>query len=281
MVIAAHNAAETIGEQLDALCAQDWARPWEIVVVDNGSTDTTAQIVRDRADRCEWLRLVTASDGQGPAYARNVGTAAATGSAIAYCDADDVVVAGWVAAMGEGLRQHEFVSGPVELDELNPAWLAGSRGTTGTEGVAVFEGVFPFASSCNLGLRRARFEQMTGFDEALHVGEDIDLSMRLHLAGVPLAFLAGAVVHYRYRPTLASTFHRGVAYGAAAPALSARWRARSGRSVEPRSWFRPWLWLVRHVPLLVRREGAARWLWVAGQSTGRVLGSLRVRRDGR
>jgi glycosyltransferase involved in cell wall biosynthesis len=279
VVIAARDAAATLGEQLRALAAQDWDGTWEVLLVDNGSTDATRAIVEEAAGRWPALRLVVATGGVGPAYARNVGARVATGRSLAFCDADDVVAPGWIAAIGTALRTEEFVCGPVDIVTLNPPWLAESRGTTGTTAAAVFEGRFPFASSCNLGIRRSRFLDANGFDEDLFAGEDIDLSMRLHCAGITLAYVPGALVRYRYRPTLRSTFDRAVAYGRVRPLISERWRARS-RGADASRWrgVRNYAWLVRHAPLLASRAGRARWLWVAGQLLGTVLGSRRVHR---
>lgn len=278
VVIAARDAEATLGEQLDALTSQAWDGAWEVLVVDNGSTDATRAMVETAARTWTSLRLVVATDGVGPAYARNVGARVASGRALAFCDADDVVAPGWIAAMGTALSTATFVCGPVDLDALNPAWLAASRGSTGTTEAAVFEGRFPFASSCNLGIDRAVFLDARGFDEDLMVGEDIDLSMRLHCAGVDLAFVPAALVHYRYRPTLASTFDRAVAYGAARPLIAERWRARTGDEVARTRGLRNWAWLVRHADLLRSRAGRARWLWVAGQLLGTLRGSCQVRR---
>ena len=125
VVIAAYDAADTLGEQLDALVDQEWSGGWEIVVVDNASTDATPDLVRAVAVEHPRVRLVRAVDGRGPAYARNAGARAAAGVALAFCDADDVVAPGWVAAMGAALAEHEFVCGPVELARLNPTWLVG------------------------------------------------------------------------------------------------------------------------------------------------------------
>ena len=278
VVIAARDAAATLGEQLDALAAQEWDGTWDVLVVDNGSTDATPALVEAAAASWPALHLLVATDGVGPAYARNVGARGATGRALAFCDADDVVAPGWVAAMGTALGTTAFACGPVDLEALNPAWLAASRGTTGTTAAAEFEGRFPFASSCNLGIDRTVFLDARGFDEDLQVGEDIDLSMRLHCAGVDLAFVPGAVVRYRYRPTLASTFDRAVAYGMARPLIAERWRARSGDEVPRTRGLRNWAWLVRHAGLLGTRAGRARWLWVAGQLLGTLRGARRVRR---
>ena len=279
VVIAARDAAATIEEQLAALAAQVWDGEWEVLVVDNGSTDATRDIVRAAAARWPSLHLVAATDGVGPAYARNAGGRVATGRSLAFCDADDVVAPGWVAAMGEALRADEFTCGPIDIVTLNPPWLAGSRGTTGTQAAAIFEDRFPFASSCNMGIRRARFLDANGFDEDLFAGEDVDLSMRLFCAGIPLAYVPDALVRYRYRPTLRSTYDRAVAYGRARPLIAERWRGRrGGEDVSRFRGLRNYGWLVRHAPLLASQAGRARWLWVAGQLVGTVSGSRRVRR---
>ena len=230
------------------------------------------------ADGWPRLRIVDAPPGGGPGSARNVGAAAAAGSALAFCDADDVVAPGWVAAMGDALRHHEFVTGPLELDRLNPTWLVESRGRSFADRRPVYEGIFPYASSCNLGVRRPVFERAGGFDAAWRVGEDIELSMRLWLSGIVLHFEPGAVVHYRYRPTLRSTYRQARSYGRVRPLLAERLR-RAGRPAPNRSaGLRNWAWLVRHVLLLAGRPGRAKWLWVAGQRVGSLEGSWRVRR---
>jgi glycosyltransferase involved in cell wall biosynthesis len=94
VVIPARNAADTIGVQLESLVRQRFDRPWEVVVVDNGSTDGTRAAVESFADRLPGLRIVDASERQGIGYARNRGVEAACGRLIAYCDADDAVSEG-------------------------------------------------------------------------------------------------------------------------------------------------------------------------------------------
>jgi len=279
VVIAARDAAGTIREQLAALAGQAWAGAWEVVVVDNGSTDATRDIVAAVAAGWPALRLVDATGGVGPAYARNAGARVAAGRSLSFCDADDVVAPGWVAARGEALRVDEFTCGPIDIVALNPPWLAGSRGTTGTTAAAIFEDRFPFASSCNMGVRRARFLEANGFDEDLFAGEDVDLSMRLFCAGVPLTYVPDALVRYRFRPTQRATFDQAVAYGRVRPLIAERWRARRrGEDVSRWRGVRNYAWLIRHAPLLGSRAGRARWLWVAGQLVGTAAGSRRVRR---
>ena len=76
VVIPAHNAAETLGAQLDAVCAQA-APDAEIIVVDNASTDGTAALVDARAATDPRVRRLVATNGRGPSYARNAGVEAA------------------------------------------------------------------------------------------------------------------------------------------------------------------------------------------------------------
>ena len=279
VVVPARNAAALIGDQLEALTTQVWDGTWEIVVaVDAGSTDGTAEVVRSYAGAGPPLRVVDAPADSGPGASRNVGAAVAGGAGLAFCDADDIVAPGWVAAMGEALRHREFVTGPLELGRLNPEWVVESRGRSFADRRPVFEGLFPYASSCNLGLRRSVFERAGGFDAAWAIGEDLELSLRLWLAGAELHFEPGAVIHYRYRPTLRSTYYQSRSYGRVRPLLAEQLR-RAGRPAPKRTaGLRNWVWLVRHLGLMKDRPGRAKWLWVAGQRVGNLQGSVRARR---
>jgi glycosyltransferase involved in cell wall biosynthesis len=85
VVIPAYNAGSLIGETLDSVLAQ--SRPaHEIIVVDDGSTDDTAEVVRRYGDAVRYLR----QEKQGLSSARNAGIHAATGDWIALLDSDDV-----------------------------------------------------------------------------------------------------------------------------------------------------------------------------------------------
>jgi glycosyltransferase involved in cell wall biosynthesis len=275
VVIPAYDAAATVDAQLDALLA----RPgdFEVIVADNGSTDDTRAIVEHRRGRDPRVRLVDASARRGPSAARNAGARAARAEQIAFCDADDIVAEGWLTAIVDALGAHDFVTGPVELARLNPPWLVAAKGTTGTQGLVWFEGRFPFASSCNIGIRRDLFLAAGGFDESLDVGEDVDLAMRLYLDGTEVAYTPDGVVHYRYRPDRSDLFKRARAYGASRPELAERLRVRSGTPVPRWRGVRNWLWLVRHVGDLRDPAGQAHWLWTAGLRIGALEGSVHTR----
>ena len=277
VVIPAFNAAETIGEQLQALVEQDWSAAWEVLVADNGSTDETAEVVGRIAALHPRVRLIDAGDTPGASYARNRGVAAARGTSIAFCDADDVVADGWVQATGEALRNAAFVTGPQEYEQLNPPWFWGVYGTRPAYELQTFEGIFPFGPTANLGVRRDALERVGGFDVSISPFEDLDLCLRLWLEGIELVFVPEASVHYRYRQDLRSLWRQAVSYGSAAPVMG-RKLASEGRPTPSRwSGAKRWIWLVRKLPSLRTAAGRARWVVVFGTSVGHLVGSGRAR----
>ena len=279
VVIPAYNEELRIGEQLDALLAQSWDGTWEIVVVDNRSTDRTGAIVEAYARRDPRVRLVPASERAGLNFARNAGVAASRGRAFALCDADDLVAPGWVAALGSALREHEVVTGPLELDRLNPPWLAASRGRGDERGLPTFQGLFPTVHGNNFGMVRACFEAVGRFDlDDRVIGvDDVELSLRIWQDGLGLYFEPGAVVHYRYRDDARALWRQGRTYGRARPFLVRRLREQRLPTPPRLAGWRSWVWLVAHIPQLRTREGRAAWVWVAANRWGQVEGSVQHR----
>jgi glycosyltransferase involved in cell wall biosynthesis len=278
VVIPARNEAATIAAQLDALAAQTWDGSWEVVVVDNGSTDATPAIVTEYGRRDPRFRLVPATERAGLNYARNTGIAQTHGRAFALCDADDLVAPGWIAAMGATLAEAELVTGALELDRLNPRWLADSRGRGDERGLPTFHGIFPTVHGNNMGMQRAAWERLGRFDEDVLIGsDDVELSMRAWQAGVPVRFVPEAVVHYRYRPEPSALWRQGRNYGRSRPLVVRRLRDRGLACPGPFAGWRSWVWLLVHLPDLRTRPGRAAWTWVAGNRIGQLEGSFRYR----
>lgn len=278
VIIAAKDAADVLPAQLDALLSQPYDGDWEVVVADNGSRDDTAAVVERYRQRDPRVRLVDAAGGRGAGHARNRAMTEADGDAFAFCDADDLVAPGWVAAMTDGLRCADAVAGKIRVDELNPDWLRTAFYTNTPDGLESFNGIFPFSATCNLGVRRSAADAIAGFDESWLTGQDVEFCLRLWLAGYELSYAPDAIVHYRYRPTMGALWRRSRQYGAVAPAISARLRDAGRPAPSPLAGLRQWLWLVRRVPSLRSRAGRARWVVVAGTKIGRLQGSVRARR---
>ncbi len=268
VVIPAHNATATLAHQLEALIEAPVDLRIEIMVVDNNSTDGTADLVAAYGRRDERVRLVPATTGSGPSHARNVGIAAARCELVACCDADDIVAAGWLVAMFAALQTNTFVAGALDVDRLNEAWVIEGRGRSITHGSMSFGGV-TFPHGCNLGVHRAVFLEHR-FDEALRAGEEIDLAIRMAAAGVECVYVPDAVVHYRYRTTLRETWRQAFIGARVRPHLE----RRLGRSGRPRILRRSG-WLVVRSAMLRSRAGRIRWVWIAASVSGEIVGWIR------
>ncbi len=275
VVIPAHNASQVVEQQLVALRSQCLDRSVEIVVIDNASTDDTGVVVKRCAAIDTRIRLVNAPAGRGPAYARNIGIAAARGELIACCDSDDVVGENWLTEIIDALGEYEYVGGPLAVDLLNEKWLADARGRWGALGPGRF-GNIDFAHGCNLGIRRDAFRRAGGFDERLLAGEEIDLAMRIWKLGIKLHFVPGAVVHYRYRTTVLANCRQSFSFGKANPTLARRASTLDGFSATA-TVARHALWLVPNVLKLVSRSGRLRWTWIAAGLCGHIVGTIRAK----
>lgn len=276
VVIPAYNVAATIEEQLSALLEQTFSEPWEILVVDNRSTDDTLAIVSKLAEEHPRIRIIRAFDRQGIGYARNTGARAARYESIAICDGDDIVGPGWLTAMGEALRDHDLVVGRLEVDRLNAPWLACSRGRP-APGIELFHGIFPRLHGCNHGFQRRIWADLGGFDETFtETVEDHDFSLRAWNAGYPVHYAPDAIVHYRYRSSLRSLWRQGRSYGTGRAHVVRRLRRLGYRPPLFPGW-KSWLWLLVSTPLAVTPHRFKRWVWVLANRLGQLEGSVRYR----
>jgi glycosyltransferase involved in cell wall biosynthesis len=287
VVIAAYNAADTLGTQLEALVGQAPDLRWEVVVADNRSTDGTADVAARYAGRLD-LRVVAADEKAGAAYARNAAVATCTAPWIAFVDADDRVAPGWVEAIARGLGEHAFIAGRLDAAELNSADVIRSRPLTQETGLQWWSvgPPLPHAGGGNLGIHRSVYEAVGGFDEVLIGLQDVDFCWRVQLSGVPLQFWPDAVLHVRLRSSLSTMWRQGRNYGAAQTELEHRFAsvrpedvpaavrqpAPGGAQPAPRSKARTLL----HMLANARHPGVA--VWQVAWSVGHRWGEPSARR---
>jgi glycosyltransferase involved in cell wall biosynthesis len=280
VVIPALNAADIIGEQLEALSRQTHAGEWEVVVVDNGSTDGTAAAAMAYVDRLPALRVVDASERRSHTFARNTGARAAAGDLLLYCDADDRVGPGWVAAFVAAAEDGcDFMGGFVDDVSLNDPRQADWRRSPPSDRLPDKMGFLPLAISANLAIRRDVLFEIGGWNEAYGEGcNDVELSWRAQVAGYRLCYVPDAVIAYRYRSSMRALARQMYRRGLAEPQLYADFRPHG----LPR---RP-VWrmaggvakLAVRSPDLVRGPGPrGRWVNRAATVVGRLRGSARHR----
>ncbi len=280
VVIPVRNARSTLGQQLAALSDQNIEGPWEIIVVDNGSTDESCDVVAEWQRRLPNLRLVT-EPTPGAGAARNAGARAATSPCLLFCDADDVVSPSWARALIDALDWFDLVGGALDCELLNSPRLLTSRNPIQAQGLQLALGHLPFASSANLGVRRVAFEAVGGFDTSLSPVEDCDFSWRVQYASFPIGFSAAAVVHYRYRNSLGGLMRQMYAYERNNAALYAKHHQLGYVAAPPISRYKitAFLTLRMIVGLPDLLHGRARWRYLgrAARCAGALAGIVKYR----
>ena len=279
VVIPCYNAGENIVVQLAALSRQSFGGSWEVVVADNGSTDSTIEAVEQCRPLLPSLQVVDASDRRGSAHARNVGARIARGALLVFVDADDEVAPGFLAAMGAALTAHDFVASRFEITKLNPG-LIGAKiknpQDTGLQRIT-YPPYQTHAGGSGLGVKREVHQRVGGFDESLPRLQDTDYCFRLQSRGVKLHFAAAAVVHVRYNSKPAALFRQARLW-AEYNVLMYRRYGRGARMMHP--WIRyarTWRGLLRCLPRALHKDTRPAWMKALGTQIGLLQGAIRFR----
>jgi len=273
VVVPVRDGAAVLGSCLDGLSAQrDVAL--EVVVVDNGSTDSTADIAR----RHPVSATVLNEARPGSYAARNAGIAAARAGVLAFTDADCVPDPGWIAAGLAALDAEagaDLVGGAVApIPSPQPTvWERYDRATYLRQDRHV--ATESFAATANLFVRRAVIDAVGPFDATLRSSGDLELCRRAVAAGFRVVHAPDAVVRHRPRTTMRDTWalHRR---------LGAGWRDLARRDQRPSPWRDPALRIPLGTvvdgvaadgpPLRFRQLAPVHALAMAARWTGRLLG---------
>ena len=202
VVIPAYNEAEFLGNCLDSLLAQDFRDPYEIIVVDNNSTDATEDVARSRGV------TVVREPKPGVCSARQRGTTAARGEIVVSTDADTTFGSDWLSQIDRAFRDDPTrvaVAGPCRFADP-PWWGHVYTGVlfTVVSIVARLTGRILYVTATIIAFRKTVWP---GYDtESTQGGDELDLLRRLRCRG-PVAFVLG-------NPTFTSSrrLHRGLAY---------------------------------------------------------------------
>lgn len=279
IIIPCYNAEDTIGEQLQALVGQHCSDPWEVLVVDNRCTDSSMAVVERFQQQLPNLRIIEANDRQGQPFAVNTGVQAAKGENVLFCDADDVIGEGYLAAMNAALDEHDFVGCGFEETRLNERWVQESHSNLQKSSLSRYR-YPPFLSHSGggvMGVKRALFQQFNGFDESLPILHDTDFCWRLQLAGVTLTFVSNAVVHIRYRSSLRDLYRQSRNYAEFNVLLYKRYRPQGMPELTLKTSARKWLSLTSNLRFMGDQIGRARLVWQLGWCVGRLRGSIKHR----
>lgn len=197
VIVPAYNGAATLDDCLRALLGQQTQRSYEIILVDDGSTDDTAHEAEAFVPRVRLVRQQHA----GAAAARNRGVSVAQGELLLFTDADCEPTPGWIENLASALDRADGAKGTYRTRQrsLVARWVQAEYESKYRR--MAQRPTIDFIDTYSAAYRRGVFEAARGFDEALQVDEDQELSFRLVEAGARLMFAPEAVVYHRHIDT--------------------------------------------------------------------------------
>jgi len=278
VIIPVRNEERYLGAQLAALARQTYSGTWDLVVVDNGCTDRSMEVVQRWRPSLPPVTIVDASARRGLNWARNAGVSAAQGDFLAFCDADDVVEPGWLDGLIAAARSADVVGGALEHHALNDARRLAWRPTEQVSGFSVYHDFLPSVPGGNCGVWATVAERI-GWDPGYTFGgSDIEFSWRAQVAGYRVVHAPGAIVSVRFRRRLHDHAWQWFLYAAAGPRLYRRFRHKGMVRSDLREALRDWRWIGAHVAHLIGpSERRGYWARNAAWRLGRLVGSLRYR----
>lgn len=200
VVIATYNRANFLSETIDSVLSQKFQN-FELIVVDDGSTDKTRQALEPYSSRIRYFY----HENQGPSAARNLGARYATAPWVAIQDSDDLCAFNHLETLYGYAKNHpecgmvfangEYLHGPEHNREtIIPGKKSRRLAQTGVQLGDLFEKSIVRLQAALISKRA--YDHLGGHDESLRICMDLDLSFRL-LMNFPVAYLDDVVFYYR------------------------------------------------------------------------------------
>src|SRR5213594_3978571 len=220
VVVCTYNGARTIRdclEGLDRLAYPDY----EVIVVNDGSTDGTAAIARHYD-----CRLIQ-TENRGLASARNTGLEAATGEIVAYTDDDAYPDPHWLTYLAAMFlsTSHAAVGGPnIAPPGDGPIAECVARAPGGPVHVLLNDREAEHIPGCNMAFRKESLQAIGGFDPQFRTaGDDVDVCWQLQERGWTLGFHPAALVWHHRRNSVRTYWKQQIGYGRAEAMLERKW----------------------------------------------------------
>jgi len=203
IIIPLYNRPQEIKELLETLCLQTY-KQFEVLVIEDGSADDAAEIVKSFADKLDVKYFVKPNTGQG--FSRNFGFERAKGDYFVVFDSDCLIPEDYLQIVHDSLQQNylDAYGGP---DDSHPSFTPIQKAisyamtspftTGGTRGSKKGIGQF-HPRSFNMGLSRQVWEKAGGYI-ITRLGEDIEYSIRIHSLGFKIGLIPEAKVYHKRR----------------------------------------------------------------------------------
>ena len=223
VVVCTYNGGQTLADCLDGLSQLDYP-DYEVIVVDDGSTDSSSLIAS------EFDVQVISTPNQGLSAARNTGMHAATGEIVAYTDDDARPTQDWLRFLAWGFMttEHAGIGGPnIAPPGDGPIAACVANAPGGPIHVLLTDEIAEHIPGCNMAFRRERLIEVGGFDPRFRAaGDDVDLCWRIQDRGWTIGFNPAATVWHHRRNSVRAYWKQQVGYGKAEALLEAKWPSR-------------------------------------------------------
>jgi GT2 family glycosyltransferase len=220
VVVCSYNGARTIRDTCEGLRRLAYPN-YEVIVVDDGSTDQTAAIAGEYD-----VRLIR-TPNRGLSNARNTGLAAATGEIVAYLDDDAYPDPHWLTYLAATFlsTSHAGVGGPnIAPAGDGPIAECIARAPGGPVHVLITDREAEHIPGCNMAFRKSCLEAIGGFDPQFRTaGDDVDVCWRLQERGWSLGFHPAAMVWHHRRNSVRTYWKQQIGYGRAEAMLERKW----------------------------------------------------------
>jgi glycosyltransferase involved in cell wall biosynthesis len=223
VVVCAYNSETTLPTCLTGLRELEYSN-YEVIVVNDGSTDRSAEIASDYG-----FRLID-TENRGLASARNAGLEAATGEIVAYMDSDARPDPQWLSHLAISFMrsQHVGIGGP-NIPPEGDGQLAECVGQApgGPTHVLLSDRLAEHIPGCNMAFRKESLDAIGGFDPQFRIaGDDVDICWQLQNQGGTIGYSAGAVVWHHRRNSIKAYAKQQYEYGKAEALLERKWPER-------------------------------------------------------
>lgn len=221
VVVCSYNGSATIKDTLEGLKRLRYPR-FEVIVVNDGSTDNLAEIVA----RYAFVKLISTAN-RGLSSARNTGMYNASGDIIAYIDDDAYPDSHWLHYLAYAYMNssHAAMGGPnIIPDEDGPIATCVANAPGGPVHVLETDEIAEHVPGCNFSVKRDVLLKIGGFDPIYRAaGDDVDVCWRIQEAGHTIGFHPSALVWHHRRNSLKAYWRQQKGYGKAEALLEAKW----------------------------------------------------------
>ena len=208
-LVVSYNRKALLRRAIEALDASESRDLFEILVVDNGSTDTTSERLSRYVNRIRILH----EDTRGAAAARNAGTRHARGELLAFTDADCVAAHDWLVNLIAPLSDRSVGISGGAIHSKERCSRIEAFGQRLYDQRAAITGSPPYAITANWASRARVLKDVGWFDESMIRGQDYDLAQRILKAGYRVAYCEEARVRISTPRTFSELFLKGIQHG--------------------------------------------------------------------